>query len=154
VSGDFDPESRVLLARVQASIATVTGSAVAAAGLLDDAANDVILSRQEWEIACALARRAPGPGGPGPGRGGWNARLAIRRVEALEWYAGHVRDADAALSQRLAEPGVAPAAESVALTEIEDLAEYARRVGDAIRAAPGGTGPTGSRAPDPQPGNG
>lgn len=148
VSDDFDPESRVMLARAQAAIAAVTGSAIAAAGLLDDAANDVVLSRQEWEIAQALARR--------PGRGGGNAGLVARRVEALERYAEQVREADAALAERHASLGLgaAGAAESAALAEIDDLADSARRVRDAIRAAPGATGQAGAVPPEPRPGDG
>jgi hypothetical protein len=149
VSDDFDPEGRVLLARAQAAIAAVTESQTAAAGLLDEVANDVVLSLQEWEIARALASRAGVPGGSR--RDGGSPALASRRVEALERYAGQVRDADAALSQRLGASAAGPAAESVALAEIEDLAENARRVRDAIRAAPGGTGQPGSGAPDPRP---
>ena len=89
---DFAPESRVMLARAQAAIDAVNSSAAAVAGLLDDAANDVVLSRQEWEIAQALVRR--------PGRGSGNPGLVARRVEALERYAEQVREADAALAER------------------------------------------------------
>lgn len=180
VIDDFDADGRVLLARAQAAIAAVTGSGVAAAGLLDDTANDLVLPRQEWEIARALARRSGargstgGSGRPGGlGRTGpdsGNPALIAARVKALERYAEQVGDADAALSQRLGAPGT-PAAESAALAAIEDLAANARRVGDAIRAAPGhtrsttppgaglageatgdqpgGTGQAGSGHPDP-----
>lgn len=184
VNEDFDADGRALLARAQAAIAVVTGSGVAAAGLLDGTANDLVLPRQEWEIARALAREGGARGSPGGsrrpaglGRTGpdsGNPALVARRVEALERYAEQVGDADAALSQRLGAPGT-PAAESAALAEIEDLAENARRVGDAIRAAPdrarrttpqgaghaddatgdqpGGTGQAGSGRPDPSPGD-
>lgn len=155
VNDDFDPEGRALLARAQAAIAVVTGSGVAAAGLLDDAANDVVLPRQEWEIARALARQGgarSSPGGSrGPGRSGRDSghpTLVAGRVEALERYAEQVRDADGVLSQRLGAPGTAPA-ESAALAEIEDLAENARRVGDAIRAAPARPGHTTPAGPTP-----
>ena len=146
VSDDFDPESRVMLARAQAAMAAVTGSATAAAGLLDDAANDVVLSRQEWEIAQALARR--------PGRGGGNAGLVVKRVEALERYAEQVREADAALAERHAASGTALPAESAALAEIDDLAENVRRIRDAIRAAPRATGQAGTSSAEPRPGDG
>ena len=56
VQSDFGPESREFLARPQAAIAAGTGSPVASAGLVDVAANDVVLARQEWEIARGLAR--------------------------------------------------------------------------------------------------
>ena len=154
VSDDFDPEGRLLLARAQAAIDAVTGSEIAAVGLLDEDANEVILPRQEWEIALALARGGgrSSPGGRGVDGGG--AAQAVMRIEALERYAEQVRDADAALSERMAVPGTGPTAESVALGEIDDLAENARRVRDAIRAAPGGTGGAAHGSPASPPGDG
>jgi hypothetical protein len=144
VSDDFNPEGRLLLVRAQSAIDAVTGSGIAAAGLLDEDANEVVLPLQEWEIALVLARRGGARGSPGgSGLDGGGAAQAVMRVEALERYAEQVRDADAALSEQMAVPGIGPAAVAVALGEIEDLAENARRVGDAIRAAPGGTGRTG-----------
>lgn len=148
VSDDFAPESQVILARAQAAITAVTRSEVAAAGLLDDAGNDVVLSRQEWEIARMLARRTARAG-----RGGGTSALAVRRVEALERYAEHVREADAALAERHAATGAASPAESAALAEIEDLSEYARQVGEAIRAAPGATVQPGAGSRAPRPGD-
>ncbi|MDN3360071.1 hypothetical protein [Actinomadura sp. DC4] len=145
VGDDFDPESRVMLARAQAAIAAVTGSATAAAGLLDDVANNVVLSRQEWEIAQVLARR--------PGRGGGNTGLVAKRIEALERYAGQVRKADEALAERHAPSAVAGPAESVALAEIDDLAENARWLTDAIRAAPHASGQAGASAAEPRQGD-
>lgn len=132
-----------MLARAQAAIAAVTGSATAAAGLLDDPANDVVLSRQEWEIAQALTRR--------PGRGGGNAGLVVKRVEALERYAEQIREADEALAERHVASGTA---ESAALAEIDDLAENARRLKDAIRAAPHATAQAGASSAEPRQGSG
>lgn len=146
VSGDFDPESRVMLARAQAAIDAVAGSTVAAAGLLDEAASNMVLSRQEWEIARALARR--------PGRGGGNTGLVVKRVETLERYAEQVREADEALAERHAASGADGPAESAALAEIDDLAEDARRIRDAIRAAPRSTGQASAGSPEPHPGDG
>lgn len=150
---EFGPESREILARAQAAIGAVTGSAVAAAGLLDNDANDVVLARQEWEIAQALARRAGRDGGnTGPGG---QAVLAARRVGALESYAEQVREADAALAERHA-AGLASAGspESVALAEIDDLADSARRVADAIREVADAPGPVPGGTPEPRPGKG
>lgn len=146
VSGDFDAESRVMLARAQAAIGAVAGSTVAAAGLLDDAANQVVLSRQEWEIARALARR--------PRRGGGNAALVVKRVETLERYAEEVREADEAWAERQAASGAAASAESAALAEIDELAENARRIRDAIRAAPRSTGQASAGSSGPHPSDG
>ena len=130
LNDDFDAESQAILARVQAAVETVTGSGVVTAGLLDDIAGRVVLSRQEWEIAQTLTRR--------PGRRGGNLDSVNRRVQALERYAEHVREADAAYTEVLAAPaGTADhrldLAESVALAEIDDLIEDARRVEGALR---------------------
>jgi hypothetical protein len=146
-NSDFGPESRALVARAQTAVAAVSRSAVKSAGLLDDAANDLVLSRQEWEIAQVLAR--------GADQGDGNAGLAVRRVEALERYAGEVREADAALAERHAALGLrgAGSAESAAVAEIDDLAENARMVADALRADPGTTGQASAGSPEPRPGD-
>jgi hypothetical protein len=120
---DFDAESQAVIARMQAAIDTVTGSSVATAGLLDDIAGSVILSRQEWEIGQALMR-------------GGNVDSVVRRVQAIERYAERVRAADAAYTEPES-AGTGDMAESVALAEIDDLIEDARRVESAIRNDPG-----------------
>ncbi|MBW8482384.1 hypothetical protein [Actinomadura parmotrematis] len=51
----FGVSLRELMARAQAAVRAVLESEVNAAGLLDDTANAVLLPRQEWEIAQALA---------------------------------------------------------------------------------------------------
>ncbi len=133
---DFDAASRAIIARVQAAIETVTGSSVATAGLLDDIATSVILSRQEWEIAQTLKRRS--------GQRGGNPDLVIRRLRALERYAERVREADAAYAEALGAPEPAGTedqrldlAEAVALAEIDDLIGDARRVESALRTDTG-----------------
>lgn len=146
VGDDFDPESGALLARAQAAIAAVAGSATAAAGLLDETANNVVLSRQEWEIARALARR--------PGGAGGNPALVARRVDALERYAEQVKEADAALAERQAAGGPDGAPDAAELAEIHELAENARRVADAIRAAPGPSGAADAGSAQPRPDEG
>jgi hypothetical protein len=133
---DFDAESQAILTRAQGAIGAVTGSSVAMAGLLDDMAGHLVLSRQEWEIAQMLRRR--------PGRRGGNFNSVIRRVEALERYAECVRAADMAYPEVLAAPEPAGTndrrldlAESVALAEIDDLIEDARRVEETLRSDTG-----------------
>jgi len=122
---DFDAESQAIIARVQTAIDAVTGSSVAAAGLLDDVAGRLILSRQEWEIGRTLTRRS-----------GRNLDAVIRRVKALERYAECVRAADATYPGPVGDQRLDPA-ESVALAEIDDLIEDARRVENALRTPPG-----------------
>ncbi|MCP2339596.1 hypothetical protein [Actinomadura rupiterrae] len=110
---DLDDDARALLTRVQAAVDTVRESKVNQEGLLERAENAVILPREEWEIAHALARQSrlradePGPGGELPGveaalrplreKLDRSVTAVTRRVEALERYAERVRAADEAL---------------------------------------------------------
>ena len=52
---NLDPADRRLLARAQNAIDAILGSEVHVAGLL--AADEPVLRRHEWEIACAMRRR-------------------------------------------------------------------------------------------------
>lgn len=111
----FGVSLRRLMERAQTAVATVLESEVNTAGLLDDAANAVVLTQQEWEIAQALAEltrigrqvdRAAAGGESSariremlePQRQALkaSAQALIRRVEALERYAERARAADAA----------------------------------------------------------
>lgn len=114
VPDDLDEDARSLLARTQRAVDTVRESRVNQEGLLETAENAVILPREEWEIAHALARqsnlRADGPEAGGGEPPEVEAALrplrekldrsvsaVTRRVEALERYAERARAADEAL---------------------------------------------------------
>ncbi|MFI6901484.1 hypothetical protein ACIBKY_09490 [Nonomuraea sp. NPDC050394] len=160
---DFDTEARAILARAQEAIGTVLRSHVNAEGLLDDIRNAVMLPAQEWEIARLLAKlsalrtehRALLGRGVAPEVAEMVAPLeraldsseaaVLARVEALEGYAGHVAEAEAAYHARgqieelrarlpryeelLAESG----ADALAVPEIERLAEDAGHLERALR---------------------
>ncbi|MFD9948445.1 hypothetical protein ACFWYW_44215 [Nonomuraea sp. NPDC059023] len=160
---DFDTEARAILARAQEAIGTVLRSHVNAEGLLDDIRNAVMLPAQEWEIARLLAKlsslrtehRALLGRGVAPEVAEVVAPLeraldsseaaVLARVEALEGYAGHVAEAEAAYHARgqieelrarlpryeelLAESG----ADALAVPEIERLAEDAGHLERALR---------------------
>ncbi|MEV4898258.1 hypothetical protein AB0K48_53895 [Nonomuraea sp. NPDC055795] len=160
---DFDAEARAILARAQEAIGTVLRSHVNAEGLLDDIRNAVMLPAQEWEIARLLAKlsslrtehRALLGRGVAPEVAEVVAPLeraldsseaaVLARVEALEGYAGHVAEAEAAYHARgqieelrarlpryeelLAESG----ADALAVPEIERLAEDAGHLERALR---------------------
>ncbi|MFI9557312.1 hypothetical protein [Nonomuraea endophytica] len=160
---DFDLEARAILARAQEAIGTVLRSHVNAEGLLDDIRNAVMLPAQEWEIARLLAKlsslrtehRALLGRGVAPEVAEVVAPLeraldsseaaVLARVEALEGYAGHVAEAEAAYHARgqieelrarlpryeelLAESG----ADALAVPEIERLAEDAGHLERALR---------------------
>ncbi|WP_026412038.1 hypothetical protein [Actinomadura oligospora] len=113
VPDDLDAEARTLLARAQTAVDTVRESEVNQEGLLESAENAVILPREEWEIAHALARQSRlREDGTDPGDELPEVEAALRplrekldrsvtavtrRIEALERYAEHVRAADEAL---------------------------------------------------------
>ncbi|WP_157254810.1 hypothetical protein [Nonomuraea typhae] len=105
---ELDTGSRDLLARAQAAVDLVFGSEVHQAGLLDSIHNQVVLPRQEWEIAQALRglsqlrQRHPDlsipTGGPDEGALSPAARTfrealetVSDRVRALERYAEQVK---------------------------------------------------------------
>ena len=163
---DFDAPSRVLLRRAQDAIDQVTSSEVYQADVLDHAAVGTALAGQEWDIAAALreqarlrARRAElSEISPGPSTAALlesqaqTARLAesstVARVEALERYAGEVRQADAAyldfrqawtLSRLQAEHQdmvARTAADEHGIAEIEAMSEQARTLRLAFRETP------------------
>ena len=107
---ELNQELRPLLARAQHAIGSILGSRVRAAGMVE--ADEQVLRRHEWDIACALRNfsRLQALPGAGPGSGEMTAavlaaqRQALEvartatqsRVSALEEYAGQVAAADAA----------------------------------------------------------
>ncbi|MFI6290701.1 hypothetical protein ACIBEJ_03910 [Nonomuraea sp. NPDC050790] len=160
---DLDEAARALMLRAHAAIDAVTESRVNVEGLLDGARNAVMLPAQEWEIARLLAKlselrsehREVMAEGVTPEVLAVSEPLAkalrsseravIDRVEALERYAGHVRDAERAFRARsqierltaklpryeelLAESG----ADGHAVPELTELADDAGRLEQALR---------------------
>ncbi|MGP4024948.1 hypothetical protein [Actinomadura sp. 3N407] len=110
--GDFDRPAARLLVRAQRAIDAVLGSQTHGAGLLDDVNNTVVLPRQEWAIAGALAehtrlrreRRGQQPERLSPRVRALlepqdralelSVRSVTARIEALEGYAHRAREAD------------------------------------------------------------
>ncbi|MED7924768.1 hypothetical protein SMD20_11015 [Nonomuraea sp. LP-02] len=149
---DFDQEARLVLGRAQRAVGAVLRSHVNAEGLLDDAGNAVMLPAQEWEIARLLAKlsalrrehRELRERGLAPEVApvlqpleralSASEAAVVARVEALERYADHVREAERAYhahaqieelrtrlpryEELLAESG----ADGLALAELEKLA--------------------------------
>ncbi|TDD27550.1 hypothetical protein E1287_34290 [Actinomadura sp. KC06] len=117
--GDFDRPAARLLIRAQRAIDAVLGSQTHGAGLLDDVNNAVVLPRQEWAIAAALAehtrlrreRRAQQPERLSPPVRAMlepqdralrlSVRSVTRRIEALEAYARRADEADDAYHESL-----------------------------------------------------
>ncbi|MBB5081788.1 hypothetical protein [Nonomuraea endophytica] len=160
---DLDEAARALMSRAHCAIDTVTESRVNAEGLLDGARNAVMLPAQEWEIARLLSKlsglrsehREVMSEGVTPEVLAVSEplsrvlesseRAVIDRVEALERYAGHVRDAERAYRARsqieqftaklpryeelLAESG----ADGQAVPELTELADDAGRLEQALR---------------------
>ncbi|MEV4679080.1 hypothetical protein AB0K34_46180 [Actinomadura sp. NPDC049382] len=116
---DFDRPAAGLLVRAQRAVDAVLGSRANGAGLLDDINNAVVLPRQEWAIADALAehtrlrreRRAQEPGRLSPGVRALlepqdraldlSVRSVTGRIEALEDYARRAAEADDAYHEAL-----------------------------------------------------
>ncbi|GGT68929.1 hypothetical protein GCM10010177_27900 [Actinomadura citrea] len=112
VEDDFDDQMLPLVRRAQDAVAAVLGSAVDAAGLLDDIANTLELPRQEWDVARTCAEvtridrriRSLRDGDAGLDEMLEPQRRALarsiegvrRRVAALEGYAERTAAADAA----------------------------------------------------------
>ncbi|MFI6290700.1 hypothetical protein ACIBEJ_03905 [Nonomuraea sp. NPDC050790] len=160
---DFDTEAQAILGRAQEAIGTVLRSHVNAEGLLDDVRNAIMLPAQEWEIARLLAKLSSlrtehrallGRGvtaevaeavAPLERALDSSEAAVLARVEALEGYARHVAEAEAAYHARgqieelrarlpryeelLAESG----ADALAVPEIERLAEDAGHLEQALR---------------------
>ncbi|MFI6394091.1 hypothetical protein ACIBHY_37550 [Nonomuraea sp. NPDC050547] len=160
---DLDEAARALMLRAHCAIDAVTESRVNAEGLLDGARNAIMLPAQEWEIARLLAKlsglrsehREVMSEGVTPEVLAVSEPLAkvlvsseravTERVEALERYAGHVRDAERAYRARsqierltaklpryeelLAESG----ADGQAVPELTELADDAGRLEQALR---------------------
>lgn len=160
---DFDREAWLLMTRTTDAVAAITGSAVNAAGLLDDIRNRVVLPAHEWEIAQLLAQlttlrreraKAVADGVAGAVVERMERALAASeeaiagRVEALERYARHVAEADRAYRRqarmvdlqdglhRYDDLAAASQADRLAVPEIEKLAHEADLLEDALRVIP------------------
>ncbi|MFG2000293.1 hypothetical protein ACGFNU_14185 [Spirillospora sp. NPDC048911] len=165
--GDFDRPAAQLLLRAQRAVDAVLGSETHRAGLLDDVNNTVVLPRQEWEIAWALAehtklrreRRAQRPERltprvrallePQRRAMDLSVRAITERIEALETYARRARDADDAyhewqVVERLPEQNARyrdllarTVRHDLARDEIERLADDAQRAESGLRDSVG-----------------
>jgi hypothetical protein len=156
--GDFDGLASRLLLRAQRACDAVLGSAAHRAGLLDGPGDAVVLPREEWAIAAALAehtrlRRERDARRPErrserlralvePQRRALDLAVGsiISRVEALEAYARQTRELDDAYLEWQAVQRIPAENERyrdlVAGTVRDDLAraELGRLAGDARRA--------------------
>ncbi|GAA3940092.1 hypothetical protein GCM10023085_21970 [Actinomadura viridis] len=156
---DFDADAARLLVRTQRAADAVLGSEAHRAGLLDAVRDTVVLPRQEWAIAHALAEhtrlrrehRERCPERPSPRVRGLlepqrraldlSVRSVTARVEALEDYARQARDTDDAYrewqsARRVTERNAAYR-DLLAETVRDDLAreEIGRLTGGARHAA-------------------
>ncbi|MGI5325156.1 hypothetical protein [Actinomadura nitritigenes] len=159
---DLNGPAPALLGRAQAAVDTVIRSEVNRQGLLDEVRNTVTLPRQLWDVARTLAelshlhaeqeQKTMGLTTPRvvealrPQRKALNlaTESVIKRVEALERYAARARAADQALLelralQNLAEGNDAyrdllarTVRDDLAIAEIDDLTERARRIEEAL----------------------
>ncbi|MFI0349481.1 hypothetical protein [Actinomadura sp. 9N407] len=165
--GDFDRPAARLLWRAQQAADAVLASEAHAAGLLDDARNEVALPEQEWAIARALAehtrlrreRAAQRPERLSPRVRALlepqrraldlSVRSVTERVEALETYARHAREADDAYHEwqvmrclpeqnaRYRDLLAATVRDDLAREEIERLAADARRARSVLQGTSG-----------------
>ncbi|TMR04762.1 hypothetical protein ETD83_08250 [Actinomadura soli] len=161
--GDFDRPAARLLVRAQRAIDAVLGSQAHGAGLLDDVNNAVVLPRQEWAIAGALAehtrlrreRRAQQPERLSPRVRAMlepqdralalSVRSVTRRIEALEAYARRAGEADDAYHEsrvlrelpeqnaRYRDLLASTVGDEMAGAEIRGMAEDAHRAERALR---------------------
>jgi hypothetical protein len=159
---ELDGPAPALLDRAQAAVDAVTGSEVNREGLLDDVRNAVTLPRQLWDVARTLAEltrlnteqreKTLGLSTPRvvealrPQRKALNlaTESVIKRVEALERYAARTRAADQALLELRALQNLAEGTDAyrdllartvrddLAIAEIDDLTERARRIEEAL----------------------
>ncbi|MFC9974182.1 hypothetical protein ACFVH6_25100 [Spirillospora sp. NPDC127200] len=181
---DFDRPATRLLNRVQRAVDAVLGSQSHRAGLLDAIDNTVLLPREEWAIAGALAEhtrlrrehRAQQPGRLSaevrallePQRRALelSVRSVTERVEALEGYARRVRDADDAyhewqVLQRIPEQNArhrdllaGTVRDDLARAEIRRLADDALRAEQAFRGSIGNAVRAAGDLAAPEPGPG
>jgi hypothetical protein len=156
---DLDLPGRLLLARAQNAIDAILGSHVRAADLLE--ADEAALRRHEWDIACTAreltAVRALPAGHAAEGamtaavQASQQRALSVahnatdRRVSALERLAAQVDAADSAhrdwqsavvlagLNDRYTDLVARTAADELAVTEIDAMADYARITAQALR---------------------
>ncbi|QKG23211.1 hypothetical protein [Actinomadura verrucosospora] len=159
---ELDGPAPDLLARAQAAVDGVIRSEVNREGLLDEVRNTITLPRQLWDVGQTLAeltrlhdeqtQRTMGLSTPRvvealrPQRRALNlaTESVIKRVEALERYAARTRVADQALLElralhNLAEGNDAyrdllarTVRDDLAIAEIDDLAERARQIEEAL----------------------
>ncbi|MBT2209980.1 hypothetical protein [Actinomadura sp. NEAU-AAG7] len=163
LAADFDRPAARLLVRAQRAVDAVLGSQAHGAGLLDAVNNRVVLPRQEWAIAEALAehtRLRRERAAMRPERLSESVRallepqdralaLSVRsvtlRIEALEGYARRARETDDAyhesrVIQALPEQNAryrdllaGTAGDAMAGAEIRGMAEDAHRAETALR---------------------
>ncbi|MEO3823789.1 hypothetical protein [Actinomadura sp. B10D3] len=161
--GDFDRPAARLLVRAQRAVDAVLGSQAHGAGLLDDINNAVVLPRQEWAIAEALAthtrlrreRLAQQPERlsadvrallePQDRALALSVRSVSGRIEALEAYARRAGEADDAYHEARVLQGLpeqnaryrdllaSTVGDEMAGEEIRGMAEDARRAEKALR---------------------
>ncbi|URN00597.1 hypothetical protein LUW76_43360 [Actinomadura madurae] len=179
--GDFDRPAARLLVRAQRAVDAVLGSQSHGAGLLDDINNAVVLPRQEWAIAEALAthtrlrreRLAQQPERlsadvrallePQDRALALSVRSVTGRIEALEAYARRAGEADDAYHEARVLQGLpeqnaryrdllaSTVGDEMAGEEIRGMAEDARRAEMALRDRVAGAVRAG-RELDPPPG--
>ncbi|MFB4307571.1 hypothetical protein [Actinomadura sp. GTD37] len=160
---DFDGPAARLLVRAQRAVDAVLGSRAHCAGLLDDVNNAVVLPRQEWAVAGALAehtrlrreRLAQQPERLSPRVRALlepqdralelSVRSVTGRIEALEAYARRAGEADDAYHESRVLQGLpeqnaryrdllaSTARDETAGAEIRGMAEDARRAEAALR---------------------
>ncbi|WP_433324688.1 hypothetical protein [Spirillospora sp. CA-294931] len=177
--GDFDRPAARLLLRAQRAIDAVLGSKAHRAGLLDAVNNSVVLPRQEWAIAEALAehtRLRRERREQRVGRLSADVRVLLEpqrralelsigsiteRIEGLEAYARRARDADDAFHewrvvQRLPEQNAryrdllaATVRDDLARDELAALADDASRAEAALRDSIGTALRSGHAIADP-----
>ncbi|TDD70129.1 hypothetical protein E1293_35070 [Actinomadura darangshiensis] len=161
--GDFDRPATRLLVRAQRAVDAVLGSQAHGAGLLDDINNAVVLPRQEWAIAGALAehtrlrreRLAQQPERLSPRVRALlepqdralelSVRSVTGRIEALESYARRAGEADDAYHESRVLQGLpaqnaryrdllaSTAGDEMAGAQIREMAADARRAEAALR---------------------
>jgi hypothetical protein len=160
---DFDRPAAGLLVRAQRAVDAVLGSRAHGAGLLDDVNNTVVLPRQEWSIASALAehtrlrreRLAQRPERLSPRVRALlepqdralalSVRSVTGRIEALEAYARRAGEADDAYHESLVVQALpeqnaryrdllaSTVGDEMAGAEIRGMAEDAHRAETALR---------------------
>jgi hypothetical protein len=159
VPRDLDEDLRLLLARAQNAVTQILDSDVRASGLFE--ADEPVLRRHEWEIACAIGRLAEVRDLPRADRGvgaltasvvdaqqrALDIALAgiLSRITGLEQYAGQVTAADDArrdwqsalelsgLNDNYLDLVASTAADELAVAELGQLTDRAAITAQALR---------------------